>query len=475
MNPNRPRRAAALALTASLLLTAAACTSSAPARPDPAVGVADGKPLDPHATVTVTIDCAPGSDQPAAQAKYADDLKLFKSMYPNVTIDARPYVGQCETPEQQAAHYKAHDETGAFHAYFTDREATLASGDAQDLTAYVNDETLPGFSAMLPSVKDNMTVDGKVYALPINYYTTGLVYNRDLFKQAGLDPDKPPTTWDEVQAAAKRISALGGGVTGYQDYSGGNTGGWHFTAELYSLGGKVVSDDGKKAAFDSPEGRQVLKRLHDMRFTDRSISATPVTQWADAFPPLAAGKVGMFLGAPDVVKHLIEVLGADPKAYGLGPMPGATGPGPSLGGGDLYYVKKGQTPNQIKALIAWINFQYQTPDVGQFNFARARTMAAGSKDPVAISVPQPYFWAADSGQMYDITTSLKANGNLPPANYDPYVKHPATSLNEPPAAQQLYKVLDAAMSAALTEPGADLDKALTSAAAQADRILAAAR
>ncbi|MER5637234.1 extracellular solute-binding protein [Kitasatospora sp. NPDC002227] len=472
MKIDRSRKIAAIALAAGMCLTTAACSSTTASNTGASGGASDGKPLDPATAVTVSIDCAPGADQAAGKADYADDLALFKVKYPNVTVNAKPYVGQCEAPAQQTAQYKAHDETGAFHAYFTDREQTLNSGDAVDISAYVNDSTVPGFSTMLPSVKQNITVDNKIYALPVNYYSTGLIYNRDLFKQAGLDPDKPPTTWDEVQADAKRIAALGNGISGYEDYSGGNTGGWHFTSELYSLGGRMVTGDGGKAAFNSAQGKQVLQRLHDMRWTDHSIGSTQLTQWADAFPPLATGKVGMFIGAPDVVKHLIEVLGADRKAFGLGPMPGATGPGSSLGGGDLYYFKKGQTPDQIKAEIAWIDFQYLTPDAGQFNFARAATLAGSSKDPVAISVPQPYFWAAASPQMSAITDSLKKNGNLPLDNYAPYVASPTTTLNEPPAAQQLYKVLDTAMSAVLTDQNANVDSLLATAEAQANKILA---
>ena len=65
----------------------------------------------------------------------------------------------------------------------------------------------------------------------------GLVYNRKLFTQAGLDPDSPPKTWAEVQEAAKKIAALGAGYVGFGEYSAGNTGGWHFTASLYAPGG----------------------------------------------------------------------------------------------------------------------------------------------------------------------------------------------------------------------------------------------
>src|SRR6516225_1995312 len=120
---NRSRKFAAIALAAGLCLATAACGSggSSGGGNNAADGVADGKPLDPKATVTISIDCAPGADQAAGKANYADDLALFKVQYPNVTINAKPYVGQCEVPAQQTAEYKAHDETGAYHAYFTDQ------------------------------------------------------------------------------------------------------------------------------------------------------------------------------------------------------------------------------------------------------------------------------------------------------------------------------------------------------------------
>ena len=45
---------------------------------------------------------------------------------------------------------------------------------------------------------------------PYGPYAMGLPYNRDLFQKAGLDPDKPPTTWDEVAQDAKTISEKSG-------------------------------------------------------------------------------------------------------------------------------------------------------------------------------------------------------------------------------------------------------------------------
>jgi ABC-type glycerol-3-phosphate transport system substrate-binding protein len=433
-------------------------------------GVADGKPLDPNATVTINIDGAPGADQPALKATYADDLQAFKILYPNVTINAKPYVGQVEDPPQFTATLKAHNETQAFHAYFTDKNQVLDSGDVADISAYLNDQTVPGWSQLLPGVKQNLQDGGKSYALPINYYTQGLIYNRDLFKKAGLDPDKPPQTWADVATDAAKISQLGGGVTGYEDYSGGNTGGWHFAGELYSLGGQMVNSDGTKAAFNSDQGKQVLTSLKNMR-ADGAIGPTPVTQWADAFPPLAAGKVGMFLGAPDVIQRLTNVLAAKPDAYGLAALPGGKG---AQMGGDMFYFKKGLTPNQVKASIAWINFEYMTPGQGQFNYSRNKALSGdpGSKNFIEVGLPEPNFWKSGTATATADTAALKDNSNMPVANYANYMDNAVQGVAEPPGAQQLYQILDVAMSAVMTDPNADVNKLLSDAETKANQVLA---
>ncbi|WP_194899000.1 extracellular solute-binding protein [Catenulispora pinisilvae] len=478
MKRNASRTMVALVTAAGIAMAGAACSSSSSkgsstkGSTNSADGVADGKPLDPNATVTISIDGAPGADQAVNKSAYADDLAAFKILYPNVTVDAKPYVGQVEVAAQFTAQLKAHNETGAFHAYFTDKNQVLDSNDETDISSYINDQTVPGWSQLLPGVKQNLQDSGKTYSLPINYYSEGLIYNRDLFTKAGLDPNKPPTTWDEVEADAAKISALGGGVSGYEDYSGGNNGGWHFAAELDSNGGQMVNADGTKAAFNTSQGQQVLQRLHDMRFKDGGIGPTPVTQWADAFPPLATSKVGMFIGAPDVIQHLVEVLGASPNLYGMGPMPGTTGPATgTLAGGDLYYFKKGLTPNQIKAEIAWIDFEYLTPGKGQFDFARDKALATPDK-PVAIGLPQKFFWNQTSPQMAQVQSDLKTSATLPIDQYTDFVDNPISPVLEPPAAQQLYKVLDTAMSAAVTDANADPAKLLSTAETQVNQILA---
>lgn len=59
------------------------------------------------------------------------------------------------------------------------------------------------------------TFENRVYGVPLYADVSALFYNKDLFRRAGLDPDKPPTSLAELRAYADKITALGGGIKGY--------------------------------------------------------------------------------------------------------------------------------------------------------------------------------------------------------------------------------------------------------------------
>ena len=152
-----------------------------------------------------------------------------------------------------------------FYVYFTDPANLIARHQAADITPYLKGST--ALSQLKPTIM-RIFEDGKghIYGLPKSNYTLGLLYNRTLFQKAGLNPNNPPTTWAGVRAAAKQIAALGDGTVGYGDYSKSNTGGWHFTAELYSLGGNIAVRNGEtwRAGFNTALGKQVLQQLKTM-------------------------------------------------------------------------------------------------------------------------------------------------------------------------------------------------------------------
>ncbi|MGY0459422.1 extracellular solute-binding protein [Kitasatospora sp. cg17-2] len=460
-NPRVRRSLAALA-AAGLALTAAACGSGSTAEaPDASAPAADAAaPLDPATRVTISIDCQPPVNKPAERKQWAEDIAAFQQLHPNITVTSKDGF-PCEEPAAFTAQLKGRTQTDVFYSYFTDLEQVLDADAAEDISAYVDETSVPALKDIDPSVLATLKSDGKLYGLPFSNYRMGLIYNRKLFQRAGLDPDSPPTTWDGIREAARRIAALGDGVNGYGDYSATNQGGWHYTAELYGLGGSMTTPDGKKAAFRTPEGRQVLQNLHDLRWTDNAMGATQGLKWPDLMTQMSTDKLGMYVGAPDDITYMVQTLKGNYADYGMGPMPG--GKAALLGGND-YLFKKGIGPDRIKAGIAWINFKFLTLGKGQFDYARTRN------DGLPVGLPQPAFFTGAS--LAADNTAKAASATVPVANYAPYLAVQVPGKTEPANAQLIYKILDTAVSAVLTDRDADLDKLLADAESQVNQVLA---
>ncbi|MET9309151.1 sugar ABC transporter substrate-binding protein [Streptomyces cellulosae] len=415
---------------------------------------ADGK-------TRITVNCMPPKSAKVDRQFFEEEIAAFEKKNPDIDVvphDAFP----CQDPKTFDAKLAGGQMEDVFYTYFTDAKHVVDINQAADLTPYVKE--LKSYSTIQQQLRDIYTVDGKTYGIPRTGYSMGLIYNRELFEKAGLDPDTPPATWDEVRTAAKKIAALGDGVVGYADYSAQNQGGWHFTAELYSQGGDVVSADGEKATIDTPEGRAVLQTLHDMRWKDESMGSKQLLVINDAQQMMGSGKLGMYLAAPDNIPILVKEKGAEYKNIAIAPMPGGKA---TLVGGDGYMFSKKATPEQIRAGLKWLDHMFLTPGDGFLgDYARAKQNDA----PVGLPEPRLFTGAADAKDQQ----VKEANANVPVENYQAFLdgNQKLEMKIEPPHAQQLYSVLDGVVSAVLTKEDADLDQLLKDASGKIDGILA---
>ncbi|MEW5632676.1 extracellular solute-binding protein, partial [Streptomyces hydrogenans] len=218
--------------------------------------------------------CQPAKTAPLQRKAWDDDVKAFEKAHPGVKVkstDQQP----CFDPKTFAAKLAGGQMETVFMAPVTNYADVMAKGQAKEITA--STDLVKNFGSIRQDVRDMVTKDGKIYGVPNVSYSVGLVYNRKLFQQAGLDPNSPPKTWDEVRAAAKKIADLGDGYVGYGEYGGGNVGGWHFAQSIFSRGGEMVVNG--KAAFNSAEGKAVLQTLHDMRWKDDSVGKKVLIGW----------------------------------------------------------------------------------------------------------------------------------------------------------------------------------------------------
>jgi multiple sugar transport system substrate-binding protein len=451
------RRPASLLLVAGLGLAAASCGSGDEDKPTAQGSAAADAP------VTITVGCQPPKSNPKERAGWDEDVAAFQKLHPNITIQSKDAF-PCINPDTFQAKLAGGTQEDVFYVYYTDVQKIIKSKQAADISEYVG--SVKALNDIRPDVQSVFKDGDKTYGLPRNNYNMGLVYNRKLYTQAGLNPDSPPKTWAEVQEAAKKIAAIGPGYTGFGEYSAGNTGGWHFAASLYARGGSMVSDDGKTSAFNSAEGKAVLENLKQMRWNDNSMGSKQLLQWEDLMRMMGSGKLGMMIGAPDVVQSVNNDFQGKFEDYGVTAVPESEGKA-SLSGGDGYMFNPKATPEKIKAGLLWLEFHELTPGKGQFNYERAKAQGR----PVGLPIPDLY---GDSAPGQEITALRKQFATVPVDHFTPYVTAQSSITNklEPPKAQELYAVLDVAMSAVLTRKDADIDKLLSDAASKADKILA---
>ncbi|WP_405064186.1 extracellular solute-binding protein [Kribbella sp. NBC_01505] len=450
------RRGLSLLLVAGLGLGAVSCGSGDDKPGAQGSGGADGP-------VKITVGCQPPKSNAKEREGWDADVVAFQKLHPNITIESKDAF-PCINPDTFQAKLAGGTQEDLFYVYYTDVQKIIKARQAADISQYVGD--VKATKDLRPDVQGVFKDGDKTYGLPRNNYNMGLVYNRKLFTQAGLDPDSPPKTWTDVQAAAKKIAGLGAGYTGFGEYSAGNTGGWHFAASLYARGGSMVGEDGKTAAFNSPEGKAVLENLKAMRWNDNSMGSKQLLQWEDLMRMMGSGKLGMMIGAPDVVQSVNNDFQGKFEDYGVTAVPESEGKS-SLSGGDGYMFNPKATPEKIKAGLLWLEFHELTPGQGQFNYQRAKEQGR----PVGLPIPDLY---GDSAPGKEIVALRKQFATVPVDHFTPYVTAQGSIANklEPPKAQELYAVLDVAMSAVLTRQDADIDKLLSDAESKANKILA---
>lgn len=187
-------------------------------------------------------------------------------------------------------------------------------------------------SDVVPSFIRAGSADGKVYAVPHALDLSVMYYNKALYRKAGLDPDKPPTTLAEYASQARAIAKLGGGV--YGTYEGGDCGGCvEFTMwpSIWADGGQVMNSDGTRSTIDSPQAQAVFQVYRGL-YADGTMA--PAAKQEDGTTWLGAlqnGNIGIAPG-PFSWYSLLKQKGLD---MGVAAIPGVNGGQSTFIGGDV--------------------------------------------------------------------------------------------------------------------------------------------
>ena len=416
-----------VATVAAVLLTAAlgACTDKEATGGDSTAGVDDG------AALTLWTRAATESVSKA----YAD---AYNAKHKNkVTVTAYPNE---EYPAKlaSAAGAKALPDLFATDVVFAPQYAS--QGLWADITARfaasgVKDKVSPGH------VRAG-TWEGKTYAVPHTVDMSVMLYNKDLYTKAGLDPEKPPTTMKEFAEHARKIDKLGGDVNG--TYFGGNCGGcveFTFWPSVWAAGGDVLDGKGANAKIDSKEMADVFalyRALYDEKVAAPASKDEAGPTWLGA---LQSGKVGIAPG-PSVWLGLIEEKGVK---MGVAPITGMDGGASTFIGGDSIGIGATST----KAAQAWDFLNWTMSEEAQ-----VEVIAKNKGVPIRTDLASNKYSSADPRIV--TINSLVAKGKTP------YAKNFNASFNDPqsPWLQTVRGALFGDAAKSLTDGNSAISKSL---------------
>ena len=456
-----PRRAVLAGVAAAGLLAACSSGSSGAASGSGSAGA------DQKVTISV-VSLIPGSEKAAFDA-FDKQVAIFEQKNPNIVVKPQEYQW---TGPTFAAQLAGGTLPTVFEVPFTDGKTLIERGQLADLTDLV--KALPYGASINPKVLVEMQdAKGNIFGLPKGAYGIGLQINRTLFKQAGLDPDKPPASWDEIRADAKTIAAKTG-QAGFAQMTKSNTGGWMLTTLSYALGGRMETGTGTdaKATVDNPKTKQALQLLHDMRWNDNSMGSNFLYDWSGINQAFAAGKIGMYMGGSDVYTSLVQQDHINPADYGLAKLPLADDPDAGLlGGGTIAVVSPKASAAQKAAAVKWMDYYYESKYTDQAAaLLDAQTLAA-SKQPVGV----PSLPLFDKAQLDTYNGWISGQVNVPLTQMTSFTTgvFEQPLIPEPAAhTQDLYAALDPVVQAVLTQKDADIGQLLTAANGRVQALLA---
>ena len=214
-----------------------------------------------------------------------------------------------------------------------------------------------------PSMLLNCTYGGKVYGVPFQRSTPVMYYNKDAFSEAGLDPERPPVTWDELISVAQKLTTREGErTTRWGIELPLEAFNWFYYALTYANGGETLSTDGTKVLWDEPKNIEALQFWHDLV---NKYKVTPAyTPWNDGPQEFAAGKTAMVwhsTGSQAFMRQNVKFH------WGLGRIPRKIQFGPPSGGGNM--LMYATDPARKKAAWTFITWMSEAAQAARWSIA----------------------------------------------------------------------------------------------------------
>ena len=207
------------------------------------------------------------------------------------------------------------------------------------------DEEKAWLKSFYPTLMQNGTTAGKTWGVPFQRSTIVMYYNKDMFKAAGLDPAKPPSTWDELVSAGKKLTKPDGSQWGLMIPSTGYPY-WMFGALTMQTGQTLMDISGNKTHFTAPGTVKALEFWRSLG-ADHKVMPEGTIEWGTLRKNFLEGRTAMMWHSTG---NLTTVKKNAKFDFGVAMLPAGKRRGTPTGGGNFYIFKKSSAEEKAASL-----------------------------------------------------------------------------------------------------------------------------
>ncbi|WP_040495742.1 extracellular solute-binding protein [Ilumatobacter nonamiensis] len=260
---------------------------------------------------------------------------------------------------------------------------------------------------ILPRIADTYVFEGIQWAMPFNTSGPVLYFNRQMFEAAGLDPDDPPVSLEELRAASQQLVDSGAAGFGIALDSGRDSGGGWFFEQWFGRAGEPFADNGNgriapatEVLFDNDLGLELLTYLQDMTASGLAVTVGDNSGGQDTFFKMIAqdAPAASTIATSAAISSVVAALGSGvaegltPDDIGVGPMPGPSDTPSAQPGGASIWIPAGKSDEVTAA--AWDFTTYLAAAQTQSTWAAATGYVPMRSDAVELD-PIAALYAAD--------------------------------------------------------------------------------
>jgi sn-glycerol 3-phosphate transport system substrate-binding protein len=284
----------------------------------------------------------------------------FEEANPDIKVNAI-YSGNYDDTRVRALSAMASGEPAQLAVLFSidaydliEQEKIIAFEDIEG----VNQGWLDSF---YPALMANSRIEGKTWGIPFQRSTIVAYYNKDMFRAAGLDPEAPPASWDEMVSMGKALTK--DGTYGLMIPSTGYPY-WMFQALAIQNGKELMSGDGLETYFDDPAVVETLEFWKSLS-TEHGIMPEGTVEWGTLRQAFLEGQTAMMWHSTGNLTAVKKEARFD---FGVSVLPANVRPGSPTGGGN-FYVFEDTTDEERAAALKLIAFMTAPEQAAEWSIA----------------------------------------------------------------------------------------------------------